>query len=83
MVRYFHSCAKKRVKLRKQLIRLKLFPAARPLEAVAMDIFGPLTKTRAGKLFLLRMTDRIMKLTQLTALGKVTARNAAVAFCES
>ena len=72
-----------RVKLRKHLNRLRLFPATRPLESLAIDILGLLPKTKAGKRFLLVITDRFTKLTQVVALRTVTAYTVAVAFCEA
>ena len=81
-VRNCHACARNRVKLRKHLNRLKLFPATRPLESLAIDILGPLPKTRTGKRFLLIVTDRFTKLTQVAPLRTITAYHVAVAFCE-
>ena len=74
--------ARNRVKLRKHLNRLKLFPATRPLESLAIDILGPLPKTRTGKRFLVIVTDRFTKLTQVAPLRTITAYHVAVAFCE-
>ena len=82
-VRGCRSCAMNRVKLRKHLNRLRLFPATRPLESLAVDIMGPLPKTKAGKQFLLVITDRFTKLTQVVGLRTVTAYTVAVAFCEA
>ena len=72
-----------RVKLRKHLNRLRLFPATGPLKSLAIDILGPLPKTKTGKRFLLVITDRFSKLTQVVALRTITAYTVAVAFCES
>ena len=58
---------------------LKLFPAKHPLEDVGIDIFGPLPKTSRGNKFLLVMSRRFSKLTQVTPL-KISAYNIAVAF---
>ena len=62
-VRGCRTCAMNRVKLRKHLNRLKLSPATRPLENLAIDILGPLPKTKVEKPFLLVITDRFTKLT--------------------
>ena len=51
-VRNCTRCAKERISLRSHSQFLKLFPAARPLEFVALDILGPLTKTAQGNRFL-------------------------------
>ena len=72
-----------RVKLRKHLNRLRLFSAARPLESLAIDILGPLSKTKTGKRFLLVITDRFSKLTQVVALRTITAYTVAVVFCDT
>ena len=82
-VRGCWTCAMNRVKLRKHLNRLKLFPATRPLESLAIDILVPLPKTKAGKRFLLVITDRFTKLTQVVALRTVTAYTVTVAFCDA
>ena len=82
-VRNCRHCARNRVRLRRHLHRLKLFPATRPLESVAIDILGPLTKTKSGKRFLLVITDRFTKLTQVVALRTINAYHVAVAFCEA
>ena len=77
------TCAMNLVKLRKHLNRLKLFPASRPLESLAIAILGPLPKTKAGKRFLLVVTDRFTKLTQIVALCTITAYTVALAFCDA
>ena len=82
-VRGCRTCAMNRVKLRKHLNRLRLFPATRPLESLAMDMLGPLPKTKTGKPFLLVITDRFSKLMQVVALRTIAAYTVAVAFCDS
>ena len=57
-VRNFSRCAKERINLKAHSQFLKLFPASRPLEFVAIDILGHLTKTAQGNRFLLVMSDR-------------------------
>lgn len=59
-----------------------MFPDNCPFEAVAIDILGPLPRTRSEKQFLLAITDHFRKLTQVTALAKITDCNVAVALCE-
>ena len=82
-VRGCQTCAMNRVKPRKILNRLGLFPATRPLESLAIEILGLLPKTKTEKWFLLVITDRFSKLTQVLALWTITAYTVAVAFCES
>ena len=82
-VRGGRTCAMNRVKLRKHLNRLRLFPATRPPESLVIDILGPLPKTKAGKRFLLVITDRLKKLTQVVELRTTTAYTIAIAFCDA
>ena len=77
------TCAMNPVKLRKHLNRLRLFPATRPPESLAIDILGPLPKTKAGKRFLLVITDRFTRLTEVVALRSTTAYTVATAFCDA
>ena len=70
-VRMCNACAKNRVKLRKRTHTLRLFPARSPLEALSIDIHGPLTKTKKGYRFLLVFTDRFTKLTQVIPLRRI------------
>ena len=81
-VRDCRSCARNRIRLRRHLNRLQLFPATRPLESVAIDILGPLPKAKSGCRFLLVVTDRFTKLAQVAPLKRITALNVARAFCE-
>ena len=81
-VRTCKTCAKNRVKLRKRTHPLRLFPARSPLEALSIDILGPLTKTKKGYRFLLLVTDRFTKLTQVIQLRRIDAYTVAVAFVE-
>ena len=74
------NCAKNRVKLRKRTHPLRIFPATRPLESLAIDILGPLTKTKKGHRFLLLMSDRFSKLTHVVPLRRIDAYTIAVAF---
>ena len=61
---------------------MKLFPATAPLESMAMDLLGPLQKSKAGNRFILVMTDRFTKLTQVVRLRRITAAVIAAAFCQ-
>lgn len=82
VVRNSQSCDKNRVKLRKHWNRLKLFPATCSLESVAIDILGPLPRTRSRERFLLIITDSCTKPTQVAMLAKISARVVAVPFLE-
>ena len=77
------TCANKRVKLRKRTHPLRIFPATRPLESMAIDILGPLTKTKKGHRFLLVMADRFSKSTHVVPLRRIEAYTVAVAFVEA
>ena len=56
-VRQCDACARNRIALSRRTNHLGLFPAHAPLESVAMDILGPLPKTRHGNRFLLVIAD--------------------------
>jgi hypothetical protein len=60
---------------------MNLFPANEPLEFVAIDILGPLTKTVHGNRFLLVISDRFFKLTRTIPMRTTTALAVAKAFC--
>ena len=74
------SCARNRVKLRRNSHTLKLFPASGPLEFVAIDILGPLIRTSRGNRFLLVISDRFSKLTRTVPMSRVTEAAVAKAF---
>ena len=81
-VRQCSPCAKERLSLRKHSKFLKLFPAQRPLEFVAIDILGPLPRTKNGNKYLAVITDRYSKFVQTVPLRNVTAWTLAKAFCD-
>jgi Integrase zinc binding domain len=81
-VKRCEACARNRITERRRTNPLKLFPAKGPLESVAMDILGPLPKSKHGNLFLLVITDRYSKVTQTVPLRAITALSVARAFCE-
>lgn len=56
-VRSCTACAKERIGLRKHKSYLKTFMATAPLEYVAIDILGPLKKTKEGNEYLLVISD--------------------------
>ena len=76
------SCARENVKLRKHASSMKLFPAAKPLEFLAIDLLGPLPRTPKGFRYILVITDRYSKLTRVVPLKNMTALTVAKAFCE-
>lgn len=57
-VRDYRSCARVWGTVRRHHTKLTLFPAAIPLEFVAMDLFGPLSKTAHWNRHILVITDR-------------------------
>lgn len=81
-VRNCVSCAKNRLRLSKQANPMQLFPAETPLESVAIDILGPLPKSKRKYEFILVIADRFTKLTQIVPLRKITALDVAKAFAE-
>jgi len=56
------SCARNTIAPRRRTAMLKLFPATDPLASLSMDLLGPLTETKTGKVFLLSIVDRFSKL---------------------
>lgn len=79
IVRNCHQCARNRLKLRKHKNSLNLFPAMEPLQSLAIDLVGPLTKTKNGNQFLLVTTCRFSKLTSVVPSRRTDAYNVAVA----
>ena len=75
------ACARNRMKEQKNVYPMRLFPATKPLEYVAMDILGPLPRTRHGMRFILVITDRFTKLTKTVPLRTITSLAVARAFC--
>lgn len=75
------SCARNRghVKLQRQL---QLFPASGPLEFVALDILGPLPKTKKENLYVVVMTDRYSKLTRDIPTSSITTTAVKYIFSE-
>lgn len=78
-----HSCVQERLALRKHASALKLFPASRPLESVAIDILGPLVKSARGHRFLLVIACRFSKFTRVVPLVRTTALAVAKAFVKN
>jgi hypothetical protein len=81
--RQFDACARNRIYERTHNNKLKLFPAKGSLEPVAMDIIGPLPKSKHGNRFLLVIADRFSKVTKTVPLRTVTALSVAQAFCDN
>ena len=81
-VRQCDPCARNRISEKRRTNPLKLFPAQGPLESVAMDILGPLPRTKHGNRFLLVIADRFSKVTKTVPLRTVTALSVARAFCD-
>jgi hypothetical protein len=63
-VRKCDASARNRISERRHTNFLQLFPAKGPLESVAMDILGPLPRTKHGNRFLLVVADRYTKVTR-------------------
>ena len=79
-VRECTPCAKNRLRLLRKASQMKLFPATARLELVALDVLGPLAKSNNGYLFMLVLSDRVTKLTQVLPLKRITAYNVAGSF---
>jgi Integrase zinc binding domain len=72
-VRKCDACARNRISERRHTNFLQLFPAKVPLDSVAMEIIGPLPRTKHGNRFLLVIADRYTKVTRTVPLSTVTA----------
>jgi hypothetical protein len=81
-VRMCDVCARNRIAEKRNTNPLKLFPAKRPLESVAMDILGPIPRTKHGNSFLLVIADRYSNFTKTIPLRMVTALSVSRAFCD-
>ena len=81
-VRNCISCVKRRIKLRKHDSFMTLFPARCPREHVAIDILGPLPRTRSGYMYIVVITDRYSKMTAVHPLRNIAASTCAKAFCD-
>ena len=60
------TCAQNRLSLRRRTSPLTLFPGTEPLTDLSVDIFGPIPATKAGNRFILVITDRFSKLTNVS-----------------
>ena len=81
-VRECTPCANNRLRLLRKASEMKLFLATAPLDSVAIDILGPLPKSARGYIFMLVISDRFTKLTQVVPLKRITVYDVAVAFVE-
>jgi hypothetical protein len=75
-------CCQARLKKQKRTRHLKLFPPSDPLEQVAIDILGPLPKTKRGHQYILVVTDWYSKLARAAPLRGVTAHEIAATFVD-
>ena len=75
-----HHCARERIKLRDKSNPFKLFPAARPLEFVAIDLLGPLEPAYDGSKHVYVITDRYSKLTRAIPMKRISALEVARVF---
>jgi hypothetical protein len=75
------ACAKERISLSQRRKDIVLFPAEGPLEYVAIDILGPLPKTREGNQYILDICDIFSKLVVAVSLKTISTLEVAKAFC--
>jgi transposase InsO family protein len=71
-VKLCHECTKENPTLRKRSKEITLFPSEQPLDFVAIDILGPLTKTIKGHQYILVIADRFSKLVRTMPLTTIT-----------
>ena len=82
-VRNCAQCAKNRIKLRKNVEPLQLFPATEPLASVSIDILGEFITTPRRNKYLLVISDRFTKLTKTVPLKKISAAEVAKSFVDN
>ena len=82
-VRKCPHCARNRIKLRKNVEQLQLFPATEPLTSVCIDILGEFIKTQRRNEYLLVITDRYSKLTKTVPMKGISAAEVARHFVNS
>ena len=71
-VRKCDSCARQRVRPLARRSPLTLFPATRPFQDIAVDLYGPLARTAASHRFILVITDRFTKLVRALPMDGTT-----------
>lgn len=79
-VRFCPHCTRNRLGLIRRQKPMRLFPARQPLESVAIDLLGPLPKTKARDRFIIVMGDRFTKLPQVVPLKRTTGLYVTKAF---
>lgn len=75
--------AKNRLKSRKNVTRLQLFPTKEPLTSLCIDILGPFIRTSRRKEHLLVITERSSNMTKTIPLKGVSAAEVAKHFVNS
>lgn len=78
-VRLCIDCVRTGTKSRHQH-KFELFPPSGSLEFVAVDLFGPLTRARSGKQFVIINTNSYSKLTRAIVTAKITTTQVANIF---
>jgi len=79
-LRSCYKCTQEQLASKHARSPMKLFPASGPLEYVAIDILGPLPRTKQGNQYLLVIADRFSKLVRTVPLKRITALSVAQAF---
>ena len=82
-VRNCPHCAKNRIKLRKNVKPLQLFPATEPLASACIDILGEFITTRRRNKYLLVITDRFTKLTKTAPMKGISSAEVARTFIDN
>ena len=82
-VRDCRSCARVRGTTYKHRRFLRLFPAEYPLQFIAIDLLGPLPKSKRGNRHVLVVTCRFSKLARAIPLARITSASVVRALLES
>lgn len=82
-VRNCSNCARNRLKRRKNVTRLQLFPAGELKSSFCNDILGPFIRAPRRNEYLLVLTDRFYKMTKLIPIRGISAAKSAKHFANT
>jgi len=77
------TCEKNRLMCTQSKAFMRLFPATEPFAAMAIDLLGPLPRTREGYEYILTFCDQFTKVTRAVPLRDITALDVLSAFLDT